>query len=1069
MKLTSLSPKKMLGSSAARSVSPEKPAPISDDISPELVPIVTLLSAQTHRRYHEGVFMLYNDLNGDGNAADRKWKEVYGIMTGNQLAYWDAADLARFKNSPDQLFETSSKPTYLNFTDAVFNAMAVLPAAKQQLENVIIVLTTLKNRYIIQLKSADLLRDWIMCLRLANFEYQSLQEAYTGALLSARGLRLSDIRTILAEKRFNHEDWVKIRYGSGMAWKRCYAVIEPSLTKKKTFKPGRVLLYESENIKKKSLLGVISAATSVTAVYPQLPFFIDKSTIMKLEGSINFKLPSKGGSDAQETALFIMPEQHSSVPGFDTLIRFLVPLYDAFGLYGRPRRLKADRVDPDSLVFGLPTLPHVHYLNMADLQPLTSGQQFLSWDAAHWRQNIKNIMKLKMALGYDGCGSTRGLTGAVSSLNSPRLGSPVSSRHPSSPSASSMAPSQFPQTARLASGPTARPVRPNDHRVALLGAQARQPPAGSTGPTRIEPRNDPRANTSASNGRNVNNLEIDVKAPDSRSSVQLADIYQKYSTIETPSDRFDDRNKLLNGSAEEIDEEVLPSLMRKKSLMHGPYPTSDKHLLGSASESEDDDDDQSSGSMVEEKLRVPYVEGNRNLSYSSVQSPLTQYNEFNQQFSKSVDPRVPSRLQYNSDEDEDEDEDDDDDEEEEGSDSEYEDDAYPPNVPSHKDYSFSSGSPVAQHLPLIKQLELVHSPQKHTAQPLTPSLSERGFTQSSAPKDTSVQKSKGYKNLAQNLSGVDNKPRYIQKPVSNNSAPSMNVNGMPVLSPPKSSSNYMMAPGQQQAQPSQYSHQQQSQQQQSHQQNTQQQQYYQQQSYQQQSHQQPQQQVQAQPQQQLNNVNFQSRQLLTQSQGATYDSQAQRQTPHQGLQQSAHRRPPPLQYPLSQPQQRPAQYQQVQQPARQQQQTQQYQQPPQSQQPQQTHHHQTQYQQLQQHQHYQLQQQVNGPQGAKTYAGQNQSMPSAQQRMQHPYYSRVASGDAPQTQGYKQAMPSGSQPSRPQMQNQQSAQSIRSYGDQQYQYQAQPSYSSQQGAQKPQQNQDPRYAQSQNQGYMRQY
>ena len=41
--------------------------------------------------------MLYYDLNGDGKPADREWREVYGILTGNQLAYWDAANLAQFK------------------------------------------------------------------------------------------------------------------------------------------------------------------------------------------------------------------------------------------------------------------------------------------------------------------------------------------------------------------------------------------------------------------------------------------------------------------------------------------------------------------------------------------------------------------------------------------------------------------------------------------------------------------------------------------------------------------------------------------------------------------------------------------------------------------------------------------------------------------------------------------------------------------------------------------------------------------------------------------------------------
>lgn len=126
-------------------------------------------------------------------------------------------------------------------------------------------------------------------------------------------------------------------------------------------------------------MAVVVGASSVTATYPQSHLLIDHSTMLKVEASINFKSPSlstkiskQAREDFKNTSIFLMPEQHSSVPGFDTLIRFMVPLLDSFGLYGRPKRLKADRIDPDSLLFGLPTLPHVHYLELGDLLPFTA-------------------------------------------------------------------------------------------------------------------------------------------------------------------------------------------------------------------------------------------------------------------------------------------------------------------------------------------------------------------------------------------------------------------------------------------------------------------------------------------------------------------------------------------------------------------------------------------------------------------------------------------------------------------------------------------------------------------------
>lgn len=631
---------------------------VYNGLSPELVPIVTLLSSQAHRRYYEGIIMLYYDLNGDGKPADREWREVYGIFTGNQLAYWDAAHLAAFRNSPEALLETSSKPNYINFTDSVYNAMKSLPAAKRNLDNVIIVSTTLKNRYIMQFKTYLDLQHWYLALRLASYEYQSLQEAYTGALLSARGSRLSDIRTILAEKRFDHEDWVSIRYGSGMAWKRCYAVIEPSILKKKSFKPGRILFYESEQKKKKQLMAVVVGASSVTATYPQSHLLIDHSTMLKVEASINFKSPSlstkiskQAREDFKNTSIFLMPEQHSSVPGFDTLIRFMVPLLDSFGLYGRPKRLKADRIDPDSLLFGLPTLPHVHYLELGDLLPFTARGDFLSWDVKQWSSSLKDIMRGKLSQGYEGCGSSRGVVGAINSLNSPTLSD---HKIPTPPPKDSRR--QVPQQQKYQQPPA--PSQLQHQSQPQPQPQHRKAPNQSQQP-------DPYQTRVAPNARNVNNLTINPNAdkqalaiptdmegsrhqnPDGHRSTQLAEIYQKYATIKSPSDQFhNDRNQLLNGSAEDFDEGEMPDVIQKLTLNDADamYPANDDNLF--SDENDDETEDSEDESTPKQVATIPQINLNgslalpqyqdRNSSYSSVKSPMTQYNEFNEQFKLNV-------------------------------------------------------------------------------------------------------------------------------------------------------------------------------------------------------------------------------------------------------------------------------------------------------------------------------------------------------------------------------------------------------------------------------------------------
>lgn len=641
-----------------------------EGLSPELVPIVTLLSSQSHRRYNEGIFMLYYDLNGDGKPADREWREVYGILTGNQLAYWDAAILAQFKNNADALLEVSAKPSYINFTDAVYSAMKTLPAAKQNLDNVVVVSTTLKNRYILQFKSVKDLETWYCALRLSSYEYNSLQAAYTGALLSARGSRLSDIRTILAEKRFDHEDWISIRYGSGMAWKRCYAVVEPSTLKRKTFVPGRILLFENEQKKKKQLMAVITDASAVTAIYPQSHLLIDHSTMIKMEGYINFSSPSlstkvskKNLEDFKHTSIFLMPEQHSAVPGFDTLIRFLVPLFDTFGLYGRLKRLKANRNDVDSLLFGLPTLPRVHYLELLDIQQLVSRGSYISWDLRTWNLEIQNLLKSKIERGYDGCGSQRGYAGAVNSLNSPALSS--SPRLPSSGSALTLRRKEPSNLSRETTSQLGNFVQPSS-------TQAAHPPPPP-----------PHSDITAGGKRldkNIKNLEVEVPAipkktvstfddhssrqgghlvpevaTNPHASVQLAEIYQKYSDLKTPSDNYIDRREVLNGSQEQLIEDDLPLGIRQMNLASNTYPKNDDGLFSDEDEEESLQEtdtgklpnlldvrtigqNPSDSSVSVGSLRVPSLE--QNGSYSSVVSPMAQFNDLHDQYKK-VGKSVP--------------------------------------------------------------------------------------------------------------------------------------------------------------------------------------------------------------------------------------------------------------------------------------------------------------------------------------------------------------------------------------------------------------------------------------------
>lgn len=417
--------------------------PSNKELSPELVPIVTLLTAQSHRRYHKGVILLLHDLKNDGTPSDRIWKEYYAVIIGSQLALWNANDLANNNNNNNNSnFKNSvSKPKYINFTDATLrpidsNDSIILNDKSKRfshLENVLVISTTLKNRYFLKFSDLKSYHEWTAAIHLSLYENLSLQEAYTGAFLSSRGSKLGDIKNIMAtDNKFTYSEWVSVRFGAGMPWKRCYAVISQSTSKrelkwkskkynrndtehhtnnKNNFKDnlndrntqnGIIRFYENDKkITKKNAMATVTEATTLYAVYPSSPLLIDNSTIIKLDGTISF---DSSLDSVQHGSIFIMAEKHLGVPSYDTIIRFLIPAMNAFNLYGRPKQLIANRNDPRSLMFAVPTLPAIYYLEVKDILKIINSNDTSHWNNEDWNEKIDQLLVTKITKHkYTGC------------------------------------------------------------------------------------------------------------------------------------------------------------------------------------------------------------------------------------------------------------------------------------------------------------------------------------------------------------------------------------------------------------------------------------------------------------------------------------------------------------------------------------------------------------------------------------------------------------------------------------------------------------------------------------------
>ncbi|KAL2392293.1 Protein SKG3 [Exophiala dermatitidis] len=375
----------------------------------ELAPVFSFLSSHANKLYQEGYFLKLNDLDTHGRPyPDRNWVECFAQLVGTVLSLWDAAAL----DAAGQDGEVA--PTFINLADASIKMIETLPTRNpdvQPLQNVLSVSTAGKNRYLLHFNSLHSLTQWTAGIRLAMFEHASLQELYTGSLIAGKGKYLNNIRTIMERTKFKTEDWARVRFGAGTPWRRCWCVIEPpdekewqksnkSLKKKSAYeKPslpkGDIKFYDTKKTKKTTPIATITDAYSAYAIYPQSKPLIDQSTLVKVEGRIT--IHSKPESKT-EGFVFVMPELHPAVSGFEMMLRWLFPVFDVFHLYGRPQRLIADTWDTRGLMFAMPKERRYGYLDIIDVAALIHTPGSDKWSEREWRKQMKDMTSKRMAM-----------------------------------------------------------------------------------------------------------------------------------------------------------------------------------------------------------------------------------------------------------------------------------------------------------------------------------------------------------------------------------------------------------------------------------------------------------------------------------------------------------------------------------------------------------------------------------------------------------------------------------------------------------------------------------------------
>ncbi|CAH6722174.1 hypothetical protein CLIB1444_08S03554 [[Candida] jaroonii] len=385
----------------------------TNKVPPELSPILTLFNCHNFRHYCNGFFDI---------KIGEQWVGVEAKLTGNELAIW----------SNDEF-----NPKYFNLFDYNIN---------YDLENLVIKFSNDFNEnfynLIIKLNDYQDFVKWLANFYLSNFERISLNESFTAVTLSLIGSKLSDIHTLLSKKKYPKSDWYNIRLPQvNHKWLKVFIIVNPSTSKK----DGNIEIYVNDKLGKKNLVGYISSLTNIYNIFPENPNMIEYNSIMKLNGEVfinrDFEhlfdetfhedvkvTPPPGYNGHRRTTsqssffsvsssppstpkiksssrfirtnyIYLMPNHHPGVQEIETMIRNLIPIMDCFKLYGRPKQLISDKLHKDSLLFGLPSLPHYQYLPSEEIYALL--ELFLkdsiseNWSFDDWYKQIKTVLEYK--------------------------------------------------------------------------------------------------------------------------------------------------------------------------------------------------------------------------------------------------------------------------------------------------------------------------------------------------------------------------------------------------------------------------------------------------------------------------------------------------------------------------------------------------------------------------------------------------------------------------------------------------------------------------------------------------
>lgn len=243
------------------------------NVPKELSPIVTLLNCQSSRLY------LQTQINLINLETDAVWV-LEGVIRGNQAFFHQPSQQQQIATTATSSF----RPLMVDLLSCSFRILPELNAI------------VLNEKYQVRLIDQNMLKRWIGAIKLSNYEYTRLSEAYTASLLSCKGVELSDLHVVLGgvNNKFAYEEDCSIKFQADSKWIDCRVVVKPRKSKGKAgsiefyagSKNGGAKNNKTTKTKKKNLICAVDMLDSAHSIFPHVSM-IDSTCMIKLHGDFS--------------------------------------------------------------------------------------------------------------------------------------------------------------------------------------------------------------------------------------------------------------------------------------------------------------------------------------------------------------------------------------------------------------------------------------------------------------------------------------------------------------------------------------------------------------------------------------------------------------------------------------------------------------------------------------------------------------------------------------------------------------------------------------------------------------